>query len=34
MNYKEYSIVDISSLTEQEGNVWRMKANLIMRKTT
>jgi hypothetical protein len=30
MNYKEYSIVDIKSLTEQEENVWRMK-NIILK---
>lgn len=30
MDYKEYSIVDIKSLTEQEENVWRMK-NIILK---
>lgn len=30
MAYKEYSIVDIKSLTEQEENVWRMK-NIILK---
>lgn len=30
MDYKEYSIVDIKCLTEQEENVWRMK-NIILK---
>lgn len=30
MNYKEYSIVDVKSLTEHEENVWRMK-NIILK---
>ncbi len=30
MNCKEYSIVDVNNLTEQEGHVWRMK-NVILK---
>ena len=30
MNYKEYSIVNVNSLTEQEGKVWKMK-NVILK---
>lgn len=30
MDYKEYSIVDIKCITEQEENVWRMK-NIILK---
>ena len=30
MNYKEYSIVDVNSLTEKENNVWRMK-NIVLK---
>lgn len=30
MNCKEYSIVDVNNLTEQESNVWRMK-NIILK---
>ena len=30
MNYKEYSIVNVNSLTEQEGEVWKMR-NVILK---